>query len=297
MIHLQNFNQFIKRQAQEMGFVLCGVSKITEVDDFPFLEKWIDEGRNADMDWFLRNGELRKNPELLLDGARSIVSFAWQYPPVNAHNVAAYANDVDYHYTIKERLTKIVEAINTQYGIVINARVFTDSAPLMERYWARRSGLGWIGKSGLLINRTYGSYLLLGEIICDVESDTYDTEDLFNGCSTCRRCILKCPTGAIGNDKSIDARKCISYLTIEHRGEFSEEQLRLLEKGNWLYGCDVCLQCCPWNSKKIGVSPSVFIDETIVEMSAADFKVNYKNTPLERTGVKMIKRNYVRKLL
>lgn len=294
---LQNFNQFIKQQAHKMGFVLCGVSQIEEVEDISFLETWIHDGRNADMNWFHRNREIRQNPKLLVDGARSVISFAWHYPPVMGHNIAAYANNTDYHYTIKEQLGEIIEAINLEYGINISARAFTDSAPIMERYWARRSGLGWIGKSGMLINRTYGSYLLLCEIVCDVQSDIYDTEDLFNGCSTCRRCVNKCPTGAICGDKSIDSRKCISYLTIEHRGEFSELQLDMLKKGEWLYGCDECLRCCPWNSKKIGVAPSVFVDETIVEMSAAEFKEKYKNTPLQRTGVKTIRRNYVGKLL
>lgn len=296
MIPLQNFNQFIKLQAQKMGFVLCGVSKVTEVEEAAFLENWIEEGRNADMGWFRRNGEMRCNPKLLMEGANSIISFAWQYPPVNGCDVAAYAHAVDYHYTIKERLAEIVEAINKEYGVTIRARVFTDSAPVMERYWARKSGFGWIGKSGLLINRTYGSYLLLGEIVCDVQSDIYDQEDSFNGCSTCRRCILKCPTGAIGNDRSIDARRCLSYLTIEHRGAFSGEQLDLLKKGDWLYGCDTCLQCCPWNSKKISIAPSLFIDESILEMSAAEFRKKFKDTPLERTGVKNIRRNYVGKL-
>lgn len=295
MIYLPNFNKFIKEQATKNGFALCGVAKIEQVEDYHFLESWLNENRNADMNWFLRNGDLRRDPSLLVDGACTIISFAYSYQPIADHNIAAYANATDYHFTLKERLNTIVEEINRHYDTTISARVFTDSAPLMERYWARKSGLGWIGKSGMLINRRLGSYLLLCEIVCNVVSDVYDTEDEFNGCGRCRRCIKQCPTGAICEDRTIDACKCISYLTIEHRGDFSEEQLAMIRKSRWVYGCDECLQCCPWN-KQASVTPSIFVENGIITMSSSEFKYRYKNTPLERSGLKQIRRNYVGKI-
>lgn len=295
MIPLPNFNQFIKEQAIKNGFALCGVAKIEQIEDYPFLKKWLAEKRNANMGWFTRNGEIRRDPSLLMEGGRTIISFAYQYQPITDHNIAAYANATDYHFTLKERLNMIINEINQHYDTTISAQVFTDSAPLMERYWARKSGLGWIGKSGMLINRKLGSYLLLCEIVCNVESDIYDTEDKFNGCGRCRRCIRQCPTGAICEDLTIDSRKCISYLTIEHRGDFSEEQIAMIKKSRWLYGCDECLQCCPWN-KQASVAPSIFVEDEIMEISSSEFKSKYKNTPLERSGLKQIRRNYVGKI-
>lgn len=295
MITLPNFNQYIKEKAREHGFALCGVSKAEAVEEQCFLDEWIAQGRNAGMDWFFRNRELRMNPALLVENGQTVISFAYAYSPLKEHNVAAYANAVDYHFTLKEKLTKIIEEINIDYGVTITARAFTDSAPLMERYWARKSGLGWIGKSGMLINRTLGSYLLLCEIVCDVVSDVYDCEDSFDGCGRCRRCIKQCPTGAIGSDKRIDARKCISYLTIEHRGDFSEEQLAMIRNSRWVYGCDTCLECCPWNKRSASL-PAVFVENDLLEMANSTFKEKYKNTPLERSGLKTIRRNYVGKL-
>lgn len=296
MIQLQNFNQFIKQQAIEQGFAICGMSALSKTDDENDLRQWLSEGRNADMDWFNRNTDVRTDPTLLVEDAQTIISFAYSYPIVSDSNIASYAHATDYHYTLKEKLNRIIENINTQYNVTIKARAFTDSAPIRERYWAQKSGLGWIGKSGMLINRRIGSNTLLCEIICDVRSDKYDLSDPFNGCGKCRRCIKECPTGAICNDKTVDSRLCTSYLTIEHRGEFSASQLETLSRSEWLYGCDVCLICCPWN-KQPTIAPLLTIDHTIVEMTNREFKYRYENTPLERVGLKNIVRNYVREIL
>lgn len=294
MIDLPNFNVNIKDFAIKEGFALCGVSYPCEVDSFnvKFLSDWLASKHNADMDWFDRNGDKRINPALLFEGAKSVISLAASYPLTSGGVVASYAQEPDYHYRLKQSAEKIIERVNNHYGVEISARVFIDSAPFLERYWAVKAGLGWIGKSGMLINREWGSALLLAQIVCDVKSDTYDSPDTFNGCGGCSLCVDNCPTGAITADLSVDARRCISYLTIEHRGEFSDKQKEDIGKGTYLYGCDICVKSCIWNRKIERVKPTVDINSDILTMTGGEFKRKYNSLPLIRSGVKNIRRNF-----
>ena len=188
---------------------------------------------------------IRLHPERLLEGARTIISVALNYYPsqklpTEAPQIAYYAYGKDYHAVVKERLRQLWKAL----GEPAEMRCFTDSAPLFERYWAWKAGLGWIGKNGCLILPHQGSFFFLGEIVTTVEADNYDQPQR-NRCGTCRRCLDACPTGALAEARCLNANKCLSYLTIEHRGELPDEQAALL--GNRLYGCDTCQLVCPWN--------------------------------------------------
>lgn len=298
MAILPNFNRNIKLLAEKYGFVLSGISPAGEVcaEQRTTLEKWLQRGYNADMSWFKRNHDLRLNPCLLVEGAKSVISLAYPYRLIKGSNIASYAHNIDYHYTLKEKLNNIINDINNLYSINVEARVFTDSAPILERYWAKKSGLGWIGRSGMLINKEWGSNILLAEIVCDCEADSYDTPILFNGCEGCMACVKSCPTGALG-EGGLDARRCISYLTIEHRGEFCDEQLALLAKSDMVYGCDRCITVCKWNAKHSKKEAVLSVDDIVLDMTGGQFKATYKSTPLEKTGLKTIKRNiYARKL-
>ena len=302
MDFIQNLNQYIKKTALKYNFVACGLVPISPVNDLnvDFTNNWIRDKRHAGMDWFLRNQELRYNPSLLVDNVQSMVVLISQYNPVvvkdDNNNIASYAHNIDYHFTVKDDLNKIIDEIKLEYGEEITARCFTDSAPIMERYWANKAGLGWIGKSGMLINKEFGSYIIISEILLSAKSDIYDIESDFNGCGTCDKCITNCPSNAILEDKSIDSRKCLSYLTIEHKGDFSSEQKDIIKasRSKYVYGCDECLRCCPWNSKhlKNSVEPSVFANQNLELMSNSDFRRMYKSTPLERVGLKALKRNF-----
>lgn len=296
MTILSNFRNIIKELATKYDFALCGVVETASVNTnaIAFLNKWIENGQNADMDWFKRNQELRNNPSLLIENAQTIVVMAFPYAPIipnkDSYNIASYAQDTDYHFVLKSKLNQIISELKTIYGQNFEARAFADSAPIMERYWAVKAGFGWIGKSGMLINKNYGSYLLLSEIIIDRKSDAYDIELSFNGCGKCEKCIEQCPTGAICNNKSVDARKCISYLTIEHRGDFSKEQKKIIHnakgKYKWIYGCDTCIDCCPWNKRLIPTTPKIVIDKLNI-----NFKDQFEKTPIYRSGKKVIQRN------
>lgn len=296
---LQNFNLFIKGLTSDYGFSLCGVARAeqVEISAAQNLDTWIAEGRNADMDWFLRNDKIRKNPSLIIESGATIVVMGYAYPPVllssEKPNIAAYAHATDYHFLLKDKLRQIIVEIKREYGEDIIAREFVDSAPVMERYWAVKAGLGWIGKNSMLINRKYGSYVLLCEIVLNGESDVYDSTDEFNGCGTCGKCATECSLGAI-DAKGIDSRLCCSYLTIEHRGDFNDQQLATLRRTttNWVYGCDSCLMACPWN-KKIIENQSVASIYSVDINFFANFKNIVKNTPLERSGIAALRRNFV----
>ncbi len=294
MMVLPNFNSTIKQFAQINGFVLCGVSRAEHVDErvVAHLNSWIQRGYNANMDWFNRNRELRNDPSLLLDNAKTIVSFAAEYPLVENSNIASYAHNIDYHFSLKKQLSNVVQQLFEHYNIEFEYRIFTDSAPIAERYWAVQAGLGWIGRSGMLINREYGSNILLAEIVCSVESDEYDVSSDFNGCEGCYECVDNCPNSAINRDKTVDATRCLSYLTIEHRGDFTLEQQQMVSRTESLFGCDRCLDSCRWNRQHNRVLPTISIGDEILLSTNSQFKKSYGITPLFHAGLKSIKRNY-----
>ena len=243
-------SQFIKDKAMELGFSACGIAEVAKAgSEEAYFDQWIAEGYHAGMKYMENHREIRLNPDGLVEGAKSVISVALNYYPKVLRNpaepyISYYAYGEDYHGVVKDKLRQLWKAITEHHPSNNEARVFTDSAPLLERYWAWKAGLGWIGKNTNLIIPGKGSFFFLGEIVTTLVVDTYDSPKK-NHCGSCIRCLNACPTGALEGPKRLNARKCISYLTIEHRGEIPVEQAVLL--GNRIYGCDTCQAVCPWN--------------------------------------------------
>ena len=302
---------YIKNRAKEIGFDLCGIVQAEPVDRevVSSVEQWISSGKSASLDWMNNNKELRYNPAALSDfKVESMVVCAISYQTLESllpHPIASYAHAADYHYIIKSLLNTLYSDIEAKFGAKIDGRSFTDSAPILERYWAVKSGLGWIGKSSMLINREIGSYFLLGTLLLDLEFDKYDTEDCFNGCANCTRCIDSCKSGAISDNKRVDCNKCLSYITIEHRGEYSDSQKDIIKRwgGSSIFGCDMCQSVCPWNIKASkSITPELASRRSDIlhrftmpssieewgEVTSSDFKKLYKQTALSRAGYKKI---------
>ena len=238
----------IKQLAAEVGFSACGIARVEPVpaDEMDHYDRWITEGCHAGMHYMENHRPIRLDPNGLVEGARSIVSVALNYfpkerrDPLEPH-IAYYAYGKDYHMVVKEKLRQLWQRLAV---VGEEARCFTDSAPLFERYWAWKAGLGWIGKNTQLILPGKGSYFFLGEIVTTAEVDQYD-EPISSRCGRCTRCLEVCPAKALNQPHRLDARRCLSYLTIEHRGDWTAEQAACL--GNRLYGCDTCQIVCPWN--------------------------------------------------
>lgn len=242
-----NLSEQIKDKATELGFDACGIACVARAEtEVAFFDRWIREGNHAGMKYMENYRDIRLNPEGLLEGARSVISVALNYYPdrklpADVPHIAYYAYGKDYHDVLKKKLRELWQSIREMAGG--EARVFTDSAPLLERYWAWKAGLGWIGNNTHLILPGKGSFFFLGEIVTTLELD-YDTP-LENRCGNCTRCLDACPTGALVGPRHLNAGSCLSYLTIENREDIPAEQAALL--GNRLYGCDTCQLVCPWN--------------------------------------------------
>ena len=240
----------IKKTANELGFGLCGIAEATFLEnEARYLEKWLNDRKHGTMQWMENHFEKRTDPRLLVEGARSVISVIHSYfPPENAvqtdnaPKISCYAWGEDYHRVLKRKLYQLQKSIEVHTG-PLNARIFTDSAPVMDKVWAQRAGLGWIGKHTNLITPQKGSWYFIGEIITDLELN-YDTPT-GDFCGTCTKCIDSCPTGAL-SPYEIDSNKCISYLTIELKGNIEDSFQDKMD--NWAYGCDVCQDVCPWNS-------------------------------------------------
>lgn len=251
-------SEYIKEKAKEIGFDACGIAQVATADsEALFFDRWLREGNHAGMAYMENHREIRLNPTGLVEGAKTVISVALNYYPEkklppDAPHIAYYAYGKDYHIVIKEMLNELWTALfrdlardaGTGQADTVNARFFTDSAPILERYWAWKAGLGWIGKNTNLIIPGKGSFFFLGEIVTTLKTDQYDTPQK-NRCGNCTRCLDACPTGALEGSRHLNARKCLSYLTIENRGEIPPEQAARL--GNRLYGCDTCQEVCPWN--------------------------------------------------
>lgn len=240
----------IKQKAEALGFSACGMARAVPVDEEEAarFDRWIADGCQAGMQYMENHRQIRLDPDGLVPGARTIISVALNYYPARLRDprelhIAYYAYGKDYHKVVKEKLRTLWQAcIETLPGPAPEARIFTDSAPLLERYWAWKAGLGWIGKNSCLILPGKGSFFFLGEIVTTAEMDHYDTP-LPGRCGRCTRCLDACPTGALEAPCRLNATKCLSYLTIEHRGELPPDT----PLGNRLYGCDSCQMACPWN--------------------------------------------------
>lgn len=257
----------IKNKAKELGFDACGIAEVASADtEVLFFDRWIAEGCHAGMKYMENYRDIRLNPAGLVEGARSVISVALNYYPAQKQSpdsprISYYAYGKDYHIVVKDKLRQLWEYITSLVPVLDStlpaARLFTDSAPILERYWAWKAGLGWIGKNTNLIIPGKGSFFFLGEIVTTLELD-YDTPQK-NRCGACRRCLDACPTGALERPGHLNANKCISYLTIEHKGDIPSEQASRL--GDRLYGCDTCQEVCPWNrfaspTREVAFSPS-----------------------------------------
>lgn len=285
--------------ALDVGFHACGVSRAVRLDNLEGVYfKWLHDQYHATMAYMERNIDLRLDPTKLVPGAKSVISVLLSYNtgdvPVNIQSprIARYACRVDYHSLMKKMLWEMLNRMRKNYG-EINGRAFVDSAPVMEREWAVRAGLGWIGKNSNLINRNLGSYVFIGELIVDIEIEpTINLER--NGCGSCTRCMDACPNNAIVAPGTVDARKCISYLTIERKQVIADNEVSNLK--GWCFGCDICQEVCPWNSKALrvnGVDQETHIFSGIkaaelASLSESEFTHKFDNTPLVRAGYEKI---------
>ncbi|MCS7077453.1 MAG: tRNA epoxyqueuosine(34) reductase QueG [Bacteroidia bacterium] len=250
-MNLESVSLSIKEYAHSLGFQYCGISQAVFLEqEAPHLEKWLKTHKNAEMAYMEKYFDLRLNPKLLVEGAESVISVLLNYYPKQSQHkdnnakIAKYAWGKDYHYVIKDKLHLLFDYIKTLLPDV-QGRAFVDSAPVMDKVWAKRSGLGWIGKHSNLIVPKAGSFFLIGELII-TEKLMYDApiQDL---CGTCTKCINACPTQAILEPYVVDANRCISYLTIELKNEIPDEFQNQMD--GWIFGCDVCQDVCPWNIK------------------------------------------------
>jgi epoxyqueuosine reductase len=250
----QQLAEDLKTEAYRLGFHLVGITTAQPLSSFHRYQKWLDAGYHGEMDYLASEAAVqrRADPQEVLPGCRSILVLGVRYPPPlpGAHgdplsgSIAAYAQNQDYHEALKPRLRALVGFIETRIGEPVPNRWYIDTGPLLERELGQRAGLGWIGKNGMLIHPRQGSYFLLAEILLGIELPP-DAPFSADRCGSCTRCIQACPTGCILDDCTLDARRCLSYLTIELKGDIPAE-LRSFT-GNWIFGCDICQQVCPWN--------------------------------------------------
>jgi len=244
------YSQLIKKEALRLGFSSVGISKAEFLEaEAPKLEAWLQSGYQGEMQYLENNFDKRLDPRLLVEGTKSVISFTYNYYPQklqkdDTYKIAKYAYGQDYHYIIKDKLRELLQFIQDNIGDV-NGRAFTDSAPIMERAWASKSGLGWQGKNSLLLQKGKGSFFFLAELFLDLEL-AYDTPFKTNHCGNCTRCIDACPTQAILPDATVNGSKCISYFTIELKKELPKEMQNKFS--DWIFGCDICQDVCPWNS-------------------------------------------------
>lgn len=243
----EKLSQQIKAEASRLGFSACGIACAQDVGESRIhLQKWLAEYNHAGMDYMANNLEKRCNPSLLVEGTKTVICLALNYYPSkrlreDQPQFAYYAYGKDYHEVMKSKLNDLFAYINEL--LPVNGRVFCDTAPVLERYWAQQAGLGWIGKNSQLIIPKAGSFFFLGELFLDIELN-YD-QPIKSRCGTCHRCLDACPTKALRNPYILDANRCLSYLTIENKGEINSDYLSMV--GNHIYGCDDCQLCCPWN--------------------------------------------------
>ena len=298
----ENPTRFLKRKANNLGFLSCGISKAVFLEEEATkLENWLNDGKHGKMKYMENHFDMRLDPRKLVPDAKSVISLSYNYFNENlqkvkdAPKISKYAYGNDYHKVIKEKLKILFKELQKEFGD-INGRVFIDSAPIMEKAWAAKSGLGWIGKNTNLISQKVGSFYFLAEIIVDLEFE-YDTP-VTDHCGSCTACIDSCPTGALVKPYEIDASKCISYLTIELKDEIPSEFNG--EMDNWAFGCDVCQDVCPWNrfSRKHN-EPLFNPNQEMMKMGKKEweelteetFEVIFKNSAVKRTKYKGLKRN------
>ena len=299
----QRYSQIIKDEAKRLGFLFCGIAKAEFLEEeAPRLENWLKQCYNGEMSYMENHFDKRLDPTKLVEGAKSVISMGLNYftqtvqTDPNAPKISKYAYGTDYHSVIKDKLKELLHVINEKIGHV-GGRAFVDSAPVLDKAWAKKAGLGWVGKSTNLINKETGSFFFLAELIVDIELE-YDIPATKDHCGTCTRCIDACPTEAIVGPYIVDGSRCISYLTIELKSEIPTEFKGKMD--NWMFGCDVCQDVCPWNrfstlNKEMAFQPN----NELLNMSARDweeisedvFQKVFQKSPVKRTKYAGLKRN------
>ncbi|HNF30340.1 MAG TPA: tRNA epoxyqueuosine(34) reductase QueG [Chitinophagaceae bacterium] len=293
----------MKQTAYQLGFDFCGIAKAEYLnEDAKRLEQWLNKGMHGSMQYMENYFDLRTDPQKLVPGAKSVITLMQNYYPDSKQNasvpkISKYAYGNDYHLSIRDKLRTLLQIITEKIGQV-NGRGFVDSAPVLEKTWANKSGLGWVGKNGILITKHSGSFFFIATLIVDIEL-AYDNPFTKDYCGSCTKCIDNCPTEAILPQKVINASKCISYFTIELKDELIDESMKGKFK-NWMFGCDICQDVCPWNrfskpTNEIAFTP---IPEVLnlttqqwEELSEESFKKIFKNSAIKRSKYKGILRN------
>ncbi len=302
MQNIDRNTKFIKQKAQELGFFFCGVSKADFLEDqAPRLEEWLNRNYQGKMSYMANHFDKRLDPRLLVDDAKSVVSLLLNYYPTeeqveDAPKISKYAYGEDYHFIIKDKLKTFFQSIQEEIGEV-GGRVFVDSAPVMDKVWAEKSGLGWMGKNANLIHPKNGSFFFIAELILDLEL----TPDgpIKDYCGTCTKCIDACPTEAIVEPYLVDGSKCISYLTIELKDQILPNEFKG-KMENWMFGCDICQDVCPWNRfSKPHNEPRLNPKSKLLDLNHNDwseltemtFKELFKLSAVKRTKFDGLKRN------
>ena len=294
---------FVKTAARQLGFDFCGIAKAQRLDDDARrLESWLSNGFNGSMNYMANYFDLRIDPCKLVPGARSVITLLINYYPSQQQSnrtpkISKYAYGNDYHEVIRAKLKTLLQQLKEQVG-EINGRGFVDSAPVLERSWAQKAGLGWVGKNGNLISKQSGSFFFIATLITDLELE-YDAPFVKDYCGTCTKCIDHCPTDAILPDKIVDGSKCISYFTIELKDALIPGEMKGKFE-NWMFGCDICQDVCPWNrfSKPTNETAFTPLPEILnftttdwEELTEESFKVIFKNSSLKRSRYEGIRRN------
>jgi epoxyqueuosine reductase len=293
----------LKQRAGELGFELAGIARAAPADSFDRLLAWLDEGFAGDMEYMSRHAEARRHPAAILPDVRSVVMVGMNYKPAGATptppshgKVARYARGPDYHDVLRQRLKSLLAWLQAEVPHC-RGRCVVDTAPLLERDFARRAGLGWFGKNTMLLNKRMGSYFFLGALLVDVElrpDHAHETQH----CGTCTACLDACPTEAFVAPGQLDSRRCISYLTIELRGPVASDFRP--QMGDWLFGCDICQEVCPWNRKAPVTSEPAWnsrpdlgaLDPVeLLHVSEDEYRRRFGGTALTRTGRTGLRRN------
>lgn len=298
---LQKNTELIKTEAKRLGFLSCGVSKAEFLEEeAPRLEKWLNQNMNGQMQYMENHFDKRLDPTKLVESSKSVISLLLNYFPSEEQNpesykISKYAYGMDYHFVIKDKLKSLLHFIQEEIGDV-HGRAFVDSAPVLDKAWAAKSGLGWIGKNSNLLTQQVGSFYFIAELIVDLELE-YDTP-VTDHCGTCTACIDACPTEAIVQPYVVDGSKCISYLTIELKNEIPSEFDGKLDE--WMFGCDVCQDVCPWNRfSKAHSEPLFDPDPDLLSFTKKDweeitedvFKKIFKKSAVKRTKLSGLQRN------
>ncbi len=297
--------KLVKEICLKEGFIKAGIAKAEKLEEQSLLLKqWIDEGRYADMNWIDKGFEKRRDASLIMEDIKSVISLAYLYDTPFNHSAASlipkisrYAwGEKDYHNVLKKKLKRVCAEIET-LSPEIKTRAYVDDGPVMEKAWAVRSGIGWMGKHSNVINSEFGSFLFISEILINIELKPDEPAD--NHCGACNICMQVCPTGAIYEEYKIDANLCISYHTIENRGEIPD----YIDLNNWIFGCDICQDVCPHNKKKYFTDDSAFFPkkeflnkprEELLKLTEEEFNTGFAGTPVKRTKYTVWRRNLLK---